>query len=98
MTPFLCDIAIDFDAQSAYHASDIEKLINQIQTALTEAEGRKVVVVLKNAHYLTMKAFSVLYDYIREPHSNVVLVLVSSDKSRIFPPLLEYVQTTVSAA
>lgn len=98
MTPFLCDIAIDFDAQSAYQASDIEKLINQIQTALTEAEGRKVVVVLKNAHYLTMKAFSVLYDYIRELHSNVVLVLVSSDKSRIFPPLLEYVQATLTAA
>lgn len=92
MTPFLCDIAIDFDAQSAYQASYIEKLINQIQTALTEAEDTNVVVVLKNAHYLTMKAFSVLYDYIRELHFNVILILVFSDKSRIFPPLLEYVQ------
>ena len=92
MTPFLYDIAIDFDAQSAYQASDIEELINQIQAALTEAKGRKVVVVLKNAHYLTIKAFSALYNYIRELHSNVVLVLVSSDKSRIFPPLLEFLQ------
>lgn len=75
----------------------IEELINQIQAALTEAEGRKVVVVLKNAHYLTMKAFSVLYNYIREPHSNVVLVLVSSDKSRIFPPLLEFLEATFQA-
>jgi DNA polymerase III gamma/tau subunit len=97
MTPYLCDLAIDFDAQIAYEASDVEALINQIQAFLVENEGRKVVVVLKNAHYLTMRAFSVLYNYIREPHSDIVLVLVSSDKSRIFPPLLEYVQTTAVA-
>ncbi|BAZ71411.1 hypothetical protein NIES4106_62080 (plasmid) [Fischerella sp. NIES-4106] len=95
MTPYLCDSAIDFDAQSAYEASDIENLINNIQTT---SEGRKVVVILKNAHYLTMRAFSVLYNYIREANSSVVLVLVSSDKSRIFPPLLEYVQASASAA
>ncbi|MBW4602961.1 MAG: hypothetical protein KME29_26220 [Calothrix sp. FI2-JRJ7] len=62
MISLLCDIAIDFDAQSAYQASDIQKLINQIQTALTEAEDTNFVVVLKNVYYLTMKAFSVLYD------------------------------------
>ncbi|GJD23949.1 hypothetical protein RIVM261_089050 [Rivularia sp. IAM M-261] len=95
MTPYLCDTAIDFDAQTAYEASDIEDLINQIRVS---TKGRKVVVVLKNAHYLTMRAFSVLYNYIREAPKDVVLVLVSSDKSRIFPPLLEYVQTTASAA
>lgn len=98
MTPYLCDLAIDFDAANAYEASDVEGLINQIQTTLAETEDKKVVVVLKNAHYLTTKAFSVLYNYIRKPHLNVVLVLVSSDKSRIFPPLLEYVQTTATAA
>jgi DNA polymerase III gamma/tau subunit len=97
MTPYLCDLAIDFDAATAYEASDVEALINQIQVSLVENEGRKVVVVLKNAHYLTMRAFSVLYNYIREPQSDVVLVLVSSDKSRIFPPLLEYVQTAAVA-
>lgn len=94
MTLYLCDRAIDFDAQTAYGASDIENLINQIRVS---AKGGKVVVVLKNVHYLTMKAFSVLYNYIREAPKDVVLVLVSSDKSRIFPPLLEYVLSTASA-
>jgi DNA polymerase III gamma/tau subunit len=98
MTTYLCDLATYLDAATAYDASDIEALINQIQASVVENEGRKVVVVLKNAHYLTMKAFSILYNYIREPHSDVVLVLVSSDKSRIFPPLLEYVETISSAA
>jgi DNA polymerase III gamma/tau subunit len=98
MKPYLCDLASYFDAATAYEASDVETLINQIQASVVENEGYLVIAVLKNAHYLTMKAFSVLYNYIREPHSDVVLVLVSSDKSRIFPPLLEYVQTTSSAA
>ncbi|BAZ16775.1 hypothetical protein NIES4071_86530 [Calothrix sp. NIES-4071] len=95
MAVYLCDTAIDLDAQTAYETSDIENLINQIQVS---AKGGKVVVVLKNAHYLTMKAFSVLYNYIREAPKDVVLVLVSSDKSRIFPLLLVYVLSTVSAA
>jgi DNA polymerase III gamma/tau subunit len=97
MTTYLCDLATYLDAATAYEASDIETLINQIQASVVENESRKVLVVLKNTHYLTMNAFSVLYNYIREPHSDVLLVLVSSDKSRIFPPLLEYVQTTSSA-
>lgn len=97
MTPYLCDLAIDFDAALAYKASDVEELITQIEAALAEVEDTKVVVVVKNAHYLTTKAFSVLYNYICKPSSDVFLVLVSSDKSKIFPPLLNYVQTTAAA-
>jgi hypothetical protein len=33
MTPYLCDFAIDFDASTAYEASDVEELIFQVQTA-----------------------------------------------------------------
>lgn len=95
MTSFLCDTAIDFDAIDAYEAKDIEGLINQIQTSLGEASGSKVVVLLRNAHYLTTKANACLYNYIRAPlSSNVVFVLVSTDKSKIFPPLLDFVQMT----
>jgi hypothetical protein len=97
MTPYLCDFAIDFDASTAYEASDVEELILRVQTALSVIDGGKVVVVLKNAHYLTTRAFSILYNYVRELHTDVVLVIVSSDKSRIFPPLLEYVQTLAVA-
>lgn len=93
MTSFLCDQVIDFDAISAYEAKDIESLINQIQETLIGTEGRKVVVLLKNAHYLTTKAFVILYNYLSESLSdNAVFVLVSSDRSKIFPPLLDLVQ------
>jgi DNA polymerase III gamma/tau subunit len=92
MTSFLCDQAIDFDAVNGYEVKDIEVLINQLKISDAESE-RKVVVVLRNAHYLTTQAFALLYNYVRQPNaSNVVLVLVSSDKSKIFPPLLDFVQ------
>ncbi|WP_041233065.1 hypothetical protein [Cylindrospermum stagnale] len=94
MTSFLCDQVIDFDAVDAYEAKDIEKLVNQIQTLLTTDKNSKVVVLLRNAHYLTTKAFAVLYSYLRQqPSGDVVLILVSADKSKIFPPLLDFVQT-----
>ncbi len=86
MTTYLYDLAIDFDAQTDYEASDIEGLKNQIESALAKAEGRKVAVVVKNAHYLTTRAFYMLYKYTREPNCDVVLVPVESDKSSIFSP------------
>ncbi|HLP90187.1 MAG TPA: hypothetical protein VK184_16565 [Nostocaceae cyanobacterium] len=96
MTSFLCDQVIDFDAITAYEAQDIEQLINQIQTTLKNNAGSKVVVLLRNAHYLTTKAFAILYNYIREQlANNLVFILVSTDKSKIFPPLLDFVQTSV---
>jgi RNA-binding protein YhbY len=61
---FLCDQAIHFDAINAYEAKDMEGLINQIQTTLAETESIKVVVLLRNAHYLTTKANAFLYNYI----------------------------------
>ncbi|MBW4635756.1 MAG: hypothetical protein KME30_28920 [Iphinoe sp. HA4291-MV1] len=92
MTSFLCDQAIDFDAINGYEAQDVERLINQVRDSGAES-GRKTVVVLRNAHYLTTQAFATLYNYIRQPiQEHVVLVLVSADKSRIFPPLLDFVQ------
>ncbi|MBG1269429.1 hypothetical protein [Nostoc sp. WHI] len=93
MTPYLCDLAIEFDAQVSYEAKDIENLIKQTKIALSESSKTKVVVILKNAHYLTTKAFSVLYNYIRESNSSLMLILVSCEKAKIFPPLLDYVQT-----
>ncbi|MEA5505948.1 hypothetical protein VB735_23085 [Halotia wernerae UHCC 0503] len=93
MTSFVCDQIIDFEATDAYEAQDIETLIEQVKALLAEVESSKVVVLLRNAHYLTTRAFAILYNYIREPiSSNVVFVLVSADKSKIFPPLLDLVQ------
>ncbi|MCM0589501.1 MAG: hypothetical protein KA716_04280 [Gloeotrichia echinulata DEX184] len=94
MTAFVCDQIIDFEATNAnaYEAQDIERLLEQIKTLLAQTEGSKVVVLLRNAHFLTTRAFGILYNYIRSPISaNAVFVLVSTDKSRIFPPLLELV-------
>ena len=93
----LCDSVIDFDAHTAYEAEDIENLISQVQQTLAENKTAKPVVVLKNAHYLTTKAFAVLDNYIRNSHSAVSLVIVSSDKSKIFPPLLEYIESAYAA-
>ncbi|WP_341529951.1 hypothetical protein WKK05_11930 [Nostoc sp. UHCC 0302] len=93
MTSFLCDQIIDFEATQAYEAQDIERLIEQTKTLLAQSQSSKVVVLLRNAHYLTTRAFAILYNYIREPiSSNVVFVLVSADKSKIFPPLLDLVE------
>lgn len=92
MTPYLCNLAIEFDAQVSYEAKDIENLIKQTKIALSESSDTKVVVILKNAHHLTTKAFSVLYNYIQESNSSLVLILVSWEKAKIFPPLLDYVQ------
>lgn len=98
MTSFICDQIIDFEATEGYEAQDIERLIKRIQTLLTQVDASKVVVLLRNAHYLTTAAFAILYNYIREPiSSNVVFVLVSVDKSRIFPPLLDFVQHQIPA-
>jgi hypothetical protein len=94
MTYFLCKQVIDFNATTAYEAKDIEQLINQVQVSLETNSGSKVVVLLRNAHYLTTKAFAVLYNFIRQQISdNLVFILVSADKSKIFPPLLDFVQT-----
>ncbi|YAF99304.1 MAG: hypothetical protein AB3A66_29590 (plasmid) [Nodularia sp. CChRGM 3473] len=93
MTSFVCDQIIDFEATEGYEAQDIERLIEQIKTLLTQSDMSRVVVLLRNAHYLTTSAFALLYNYIRQPiSSNVVFVLVSADKSKIFPPLLDFVQ------
>ena len=93
MTSFLCDLVIDFDAINGYEVKDVESLISQIRDSVTGNGGRKVVILLRSAHYLTTRAFVVLYDYIRNSStSNVVFVLVSTDKSRIFPPLLTLVE------
>ncbi|QSJ19142.1 hypothetical protein JYQ62_10640 [Nostoc sp. UHCC 0702] len=93
MTSFVCDQIIDFEAAEAFEAKDIESLIEQIESFQTQAQAFKILVLLRNAHYLTTRAFAILYNYIREPISdNVVFVLVSADKSKIFPPLLDFVQ------
>ncbi|MBE9213647.1 MAG: hypothetical protein HC836_15990 [Richelia sp. RM2_1_2] len=89
----VCDSVIDFDAHTAYKAEDIENLISQVQQLLAENKTAKPVVVLKNAHYLTTKAFAVLNNYIRNSHSTVSLVIVSSDRAKIFPPLLEFIES-----
>ncbi|MEC4816248.1 MAG: hypothetical protein SAK29_23725 [Scytonema sp. PMC 1069.18] len=97
MTSFLCDRVMDFDAARGYEAEDVKQLINKVQTSLSEIENSKILVLLRNAHYLTTKAFAVLYNYIRESSTtNVVFVLISTDKSKIFPPLLDYVQNDIS--
>lgn len=97
MMHYLYDSIIDFDAQTAYEAKDIEGLIAQIQATLTQSQTESPVVVLKNAHYLTTKAFAILNDYIRNSHLGASLIIVSSDRSKIFPPLLEYIESAHAA-
>jgi len=93
VTSFVCDQIIDFEATDAYEAQNIETLIEQVKAAMHEPNSLKVVVLLRNAHFLTRRAFAILYNYIRSPISvNVIFVLVSTDKSKIFPPLLDLVQ------
>ena len=94
---YLYDSIIDFDAKTAYEAKDIEGLIAQIQTTLTQNQTKSPVVVLKNAHYLTTKAFAILNDYIRSSQNIASLIIVSSDRSKIFPPLLEYIESAHAA-
>ncbi|MCC5640343.1 hypothetical protein LC593_31825 [Nostoc sp. CHAB 5844] len=93
MTTFVCDQIIDFEATNGYESQDIETLIIQVGVLLASPDSSRVVVLLRNAHYLTSRAFSILYDYIRSPISaRCIFVLVSTDKSKIFPPLLNLVQ------
>lgn len=90
----LYDSIIDFDAQKAYEAKDVENLISQVQETLIG--NTRLVVVLKNAHYLTTKAFAILDEYFRN-QSRVSLLVVCSDKSKIFPPLLEIIEPAYAA-
>jgi len=94
MTSFLCDQVIDFDPiNDGYEAHDVERLLQEIQQILAENRARKCVVLLRSAHYLTTKAFAILHDYIcNSKTKNVVFVLVSTDKSKIFPPLLSLIE------
>ena len=88
MQSILCQELIEFDASSRYHAEDIQQLLAEV-----DAVNQYTVVVLKNAHYLTTKAFAILYEYLqRKPSKEAVFILVSSDRSRIFPPLLDCVK------
>lgn len=90
---YLQNEVIDFDAQNGYQAENIQQLFDDISS-----KDEPVVVLFKNAHLLTTKAFGLLYDYLKHrnasdlPKTKNVFVLVSSDKSKIFPPLLEFVQ------
>jgi phosphoglycerol transferase MdoB-like AlkP superfamily enzyme len=92
MTSFLCEQTIDFDATQGYQAKDVANLIAQIQASSQSLNSGKVVVHLKNAHYLTTRAFGVLYDYIRQDSTQNVIFVVYGDKSKIFPPLLNWVK------
>ncbi|MBW4692241.1 MAG: hypothetical protein KME27_10790 [Lyngbya sp. HA4199-MV5] len=86
------NFTIEFDAQAeGYQAEDIEQLLKQISKS---AACLSTVVILKNAHYLTTKAFSLLHDYLQKHSTRVLMVLISSDRSRIFPPLLALVVET----
>ncbi len=94
MTSFLCDQVIDFDAiNDGYEALDVERLLIEIQQILAENRARKCVVLLRSAHYLTTRAFAILHEYIRNSEvNNVIFVLVSTDKSKIYPPLLSLLE------
>lgn len=60
----------------------IERLIEQVKMLLVEMEGFQALVLLRNADYLTTRAFTIFYNYIRQSISNnVVFVMVSGNKS-----------------
>lgn len=90
MISYLYKQAIEYDAEEAYEAKDAENLITSVRESLVD--GERTLVVLKNAHLLTTKAFSVLYDYISGSRDNVAFALVSSDRDKIFPPLLQLIE------
>jgi DNA polymerase III gamma/tau subunit len=82
---------VEFDAQTqGYELNDIESLLQRISST---ALGESTLLVLKNAHYLTTTAFVALYEYLKQNPARVMVVLLSSDNTRIFPPLFEYVVT-----
>jgi hypothetical protein len=85
MQSLLCDRLINFDATHAYESSDIEGLLGQIVDV-----AEPTAVVIKNAHYLTAVACGLLHNYLASKPDNVAFVM-SGDRTRIFPPLLDYV-------
>jgi folylpolyglutamate synthase/dihydropteroate synthase len=94
MQTFLCQNIINLDAQWNYEAKDIQRLIGRAQVS-----DRATAIVIDNAHFLTTRAFVILYEYIQQRLSQpktskgVLLLIVSNDKSKIFPPLLEFVSS-----
>lgn len=72
---------IEVDAIGGYRVQDIEALLNRI-------DGQEAIVVIKNAHMLTAKAFYRLHDFLQDDSKRIDLTLVSSELEKIFPPLL----------
>lgn len=82
---------VEFDAQESYEAHDIQELLAQVSRT-----RNSTVVILKNAHYLTTKAFITLYEYLQQKSNDVTFLLVSSDESKIFPPLLQWLKLNLN--
>ena len=72
---------IEVDAINGYHAQNIEALLQQL-------DREEAIVVIKNAHMLTAKAFYCLHDFLQDDSKRIDLTLVSSELEKIFPPLL----------
>lgn len=89
MQSFLCDRLVELNAHDSHESKDVQALLNDLH-----GYSDPTVVVLKHAHFLTTAAFLLLHQYLQQKPQNISFVLESSDRSRIFPPLLEYLGTT----
>ena len=91
-TAFYCQSLIEFDAAEKYQSEDIGLLITE-----TISANHKKLVVIKNTHRLTTKASVYLYKYLKaKDDSNTIFFLISDDRLRMFPPLLEYLEVAES--
>lgn len=81
-------MVIIYDAKSCgYSADDVQQLIKQVPCS----NKAKVTMIIKNAHYFNTEAFVILNEFLERSTPIVLCVLLSADKTRIFPPLLNHV-------
>lgn len=86
----LYENVIQFDAkEDGYQGEQMHQLIQDVTGS---ASFCSTVLLLKNADHLTTCAFALLHEYLQEAPSKVMVIMISTDRSRIFPPLLQYVE------
>lgn len=75
---------IEWNAENGYEYSDIFPLI---QLALSSPS----ILLFRNSHLITTKAFNALYKLMEEEKSTFILILKSSEPEKVHPELLQYV-------
>jgi hypothetical protein len=79
-----------YDASDGFVSEDIEKVLDELKEIVEGSEPEfQILFIIENAHYLTAKAAISVYECMRDYLGlAVVLVVVSTEKTKVFPPLL----------